>query len=399
MSDGALSQDEIDSLLAGLDPSAGGGAKAPSGGGGPSPELVALRDMLDSIGGTQAQNLSMITGQDVSFGPLQAETTTRDGLLPVLPDEVLAIHVDMIGAIPGDHIFILPKDTAIRIASLANKDDGLSELDEMAISAVSECVSSITGTQITLFSEKTGNQSIQSEAADGVFGPKAIARFPAGDFAKLSYKLSIGGQSFSMWEIFASSFVRDITVASGIRAPEAARPAAMGAQGGMMGGMMGGMGAQGGMMGGMMGGGMSPMQQQAPMGMMGGMMGGYQQPMGMSQGYGSPVMGMAPPNVQPVQFANLSMGQGFQESGNIGLIMDVYMELTVELGRTKRLIKDILGIGEGTIIELDKLAGEPVDILVNHKLIAKGEVVVIDENFGVRVTEIVSPMERMAELS
>ncbi len=88
-----------------------------------------------------------------------------------------------------------------------------------------------------------------------------------------------------------------------------------------------------------------------------------------------------------------------QEQGNIGLIMDVYMEMTVELGRTKKLIKEILGMGEGTIIELDKLAGEPVDILVNHKLIAKGEVVVIDENFGVRVTEIVSPMERMAEMS
>jgi flagellar motor switch protein FliN/FliY len=88
-----------------------------------------------------------------------------------------------------------------------------------------------------------------------------------------------------------------------------------------------------------------------------------------------------------------------QESGNIGLIMDVYMEMTVELGRTRKLIKDILGMGEGTIIELDKLAGEPVDILVNHKLIAKGEVVVIDENFGVRVTEIVSPMERMSEMA
>ena len=131
---------------------------------------------------------------------------------------------------------------------------------------------------------------------------------------------------------------------------------------------------------------------------------GYQQ-----QAFQNPMMGMqqqsmypgamGQPNVQPVQFANLGMGVPGQESGNIGLIMDVYMELTVELGRTKKLIKDILGIGEGTIIELDKLAGEPVDILVNHKLIAKGEVVVIDENFGVRVTEIVSPMERMAELS
>jgi flagellar motor switch protein FliN/FliY len=85
-------------------------------------------------------------------------------------------------------------------------------------------------------------------------------------------------------------------------------------------------------------------------------------------------------------------------SGNIGLLMDVSMQLTVELGRTKMLIKDILGMGEGTIVELDKLAGEPVDLLVNGKLIAKGEVVVIDENFGVRVTDIISPMERISSL-
>ena len=78
--------------------------------------------------------------------------------------------------------------------------------------------------------------------------------------------------------------------------------------------------------------------------------------------------------------------------------MDVSMQLTVELGRTKMLIKDILGMGEGTIVELDKLAGEPVDLLVNGKLVAKGEVVVIDENFGVRVTDIISPMERISNL-
>ena len=105
--------------------------------------------------------------------------------------------------------------------------------------------------------------------------------------------------------------------------------------------------------------------------------------------------GMGAQNVQSVQFPNLNPQSGGSEQGNIGLLMDVYMEMTVELGRTRRLIKDILGMGEGTIIELDKLAGEPVDILVNHKLIARGEVVVIDENFGVRVTEIVSPMDRV----
>ena len=142
----------------------------------------------------------------------------------------------------------------------------------------------------------------------------------------------------------------------------------------------------------------TPMQQQ----MMQQQMAYGQQPMGGMQGYGAQGMGgyqgSMPPNVQPVQFASLPMQQASTESGNIGLIMDVYMEMTVELGRTRKLIKEILGMGEGTIIELDKLAGEPVDILVNHKLIAKGEVVVIDENFGVRVTEIVSPMERMSDL-
>jgi flagellar motor switch protein FliN/FliY len=134
-------------------------------------------------------------------------------------------------------------------------------------------------------------------------------------------------------------------------------------------------------------------QQQAQGGMMsggmnmgGGMMG---QQMGQQMG----------PNVQSVQFPNLSGGVEPSEQGNISLLMDVYMEMTVELGRTKKLIKEILGMGEGTIIELDKLAGEPVDILVNHKLIAKGEVVVIDENFGVRVTEIVSTMERINNMT
>jgi len=131
---------------------------------------------------------------------------------------------------------------------------------------------------------------------------------------------------------------------------------------------------------------------------MGGQMGG-QQMWGDQQQYGGGQMGgmpgMGAQNVQSVQFPNLNPQSGGSEQGNIGLLMDVYMEMTVELGRTRRLIKDILGMGEGTIIELDKLAGEPVDILVNHKLIARGEVVVIDENFGVRVTEIVSPMDRV----
>lgn len=85
-------------------------------------------------------------------------------------------------------------------------------------------------------------------------------------------------------------------------------------------------------------------------------------------------------------------------SRNIDLLMDVPLEVTVELGRTKMAIKDLLDLSEGSIVELDKLAGEPVDFLVNGRLISRGEVVVIDENFGVRITEIISPAERLSSL-
>lgn len=100
-------------------------------------------------------------------------------------------------------------------------------------------------------------------------------------------------------------------------------------------------------------------------------------------------------DIKEVQFPSFTAGHQGPGDPNLNLLMDVQMTLTVELGRTRMYIKEILGLGEGSIIELDKLAGEPVDLLVNGKLIAKGEVVVIDENFGVRVTDIVSPVDRL----
>lgn len=98
--------------------------------------------------------------------------------------------------------------------------------------------------------------------------------------------------------------------------------------------------------------------------------------------------------VQPAQFAPIGMSKSNKESGNIGLILDVPLQVTVELGNTRMRIKEILELGIGSVIELDKVAGDPVDIYVNGKLIAKGEVVVIDENFGIKVTDIISPIER-----
>ncbi|TQR21095.1 flagellar motor switch phosphatase FliY [Psychrobacillus vulpis] len=103
--------------------------------------------------------------------------------------------------------------------------------------------------------------------------------------------------------------------------------------------------------------------------------------------------------VQQAQFASFDAPSLTQnESRNLNLLLDIPLQVTVELGRTKRTVKDILELTNGSIIELDKLAGEPVDILVNNRHIAKGEVVVIDENFGVRITDILSQAERIHNL-
>ena len=105
---------------------------------------------------------------------------------------------------------------------------------------------------------------------------------------------------------------------------------------------------------------------------------------------GNPYMPMGDVNVQQAQFQSFNAGTSpLQQQENIGLIMDVPLEVVVELGRTSKSIKEILEFAPGTIVELNKIAGETVDVLVNGKYVAKGEVVVIEESFGVRITEIV----------
>jgi len=91
-------------------------------------------------------------------------------------------------------------------------------------------------------------------------------------------------------------------------------------------------------------------------------------------------------------------GSGGQTVRDINFLLDVPLEVTVELGRTKMLIQELIQLGQGSVIELEKLAGEPMEILVNNKLIAKGEVVVVNEKFGVRLTDTISPVERIRQL-
>jgi flagellar motor switch protein FliN/FliY len=108
-------------------------------------------------------------------------------------------------------------------------------------------------------------------------------------------------------------------------------------------------------------------------------------------------MDSSPPVVEKVNFGPLR-AEGSSETKNLDMLMDVSLPIAIELGRTSMAIEDILNLGPGSVVELDKLAGEPVDLLINDKLLAKGEVVVIDENFGVRITSMISPQNRIKNL-
>jgi flagellar motor switch protein FliN/FliY len=103
-------------------------------------------------------------------------------------------------------------------------------------------------------------------------------------------------------------------------------------------------------------------------------------------------------DVSPADFEEILEVPSDGEPYNIDLLMDIPLEVRVELGGTRKLLKEVLALGPGSIVELNKLAGEPVDVLVNGQPIAKGEVVVIDENFGVRVSDILSPQDRLKKL-
>jgi len=388
MSDGTISQDEIDALLSGVD--VGGLSSGPSSN--VNVDTATLGKFAEGLKDKCAANLNTMTGATFEIGAPTVEAMDRDQFLAKLPEMVVAVMADFNAGLKGDHLVLLSPEFAQKITSLVNKEEN-AELDDMALSVIGEFVSTHSGSEITDLSAIAG---LASNPPEAVHVPKAMVRIPQGTFALFSYPFTLEGQSYTLWEAVSSDVAEGIAKALGGGTPDPApasggalNAADMASMANLAGGQpqMGGMGMAQPQMGGF---------QQQPM--MGGMpMGGMGMPMGGMQMGGMP-MGMSMPNVQAVQYPNLAGGPTSQEQGNIGLIMDVNMEMTVELGRTKKQIKDILGMGEGTIIELDKLAGEPVDILVNHKPIAKGEVVVIDENFGVRVTEILSPMERVSDL-
>ena len=410
MSDGAISQDEIDALLSGV--AVDGLNSSGHVGNGPNYhiDIPTLQQLAEDLKPKLEENINKYTGNTFVVENPVVELSSRDKVLARLPEVVVGINADYNEGIKGSHLYILSTDFSLKLFALVNNEEA-TEVDDMVLSVVSEIVATHVSAQINQLDSKL--PGITYATPESVNESKAMIMFPQGDFVLTSYPLTLDGKAYTLWECLSGDAAEKISNALGGGAAAAGGDDSMASLGmDALNGM--GMGAD---PAGQLGMGAAPMGGGAPMGgmpnmAMGGMqqnmgMGGMQQNMNMGMAMGGMQMpsnmgvnmGMNVPNVQSLQFPNLAAGMNAGEQGNIGLIMDVFMEMTVELGRTKRSIKDILGMGEGTIIELDKLAGEPVDILVNHKQIAKGEVVVIDENFGVCVTEILSPMERVNELN
>ncbi|MBO7136011.1 MAG: flagellar motor switch protein FliN [Spirochaetaceae bacterium] len=387
MSDGAISQDEIDALLSGVD-LGGMGSAAQTSSVAKKIDTKPLADFAKDTTDSLKSSLSTMTGSEFTVAEPTAEVLNRDGLLKLLPEMVVAVTADFSESMTGDHLFLMTPDCAKKLAGLINKEE-ISELDDMSLSVISEIVSQHSGTEISALSKTGKFPGLATVPAEAIHVAKAMVRYPQGDFVLFTFPITVDGQTYQLWEAISNNVAFNISNA--INPPAANEgaaindiPAANGSA------PMGESFDQN-----------TAMNMGNPMNM-GGMnmngMGMNMNGMGMNMnGMGGQMVG-GMPNVQPLQYPSLQNGINPMEQGNIGLIMDVFMEMTVELGRTKKQIKEILGMGEGTIIELDKLAGEPVDILVNHKPIAKGEVVVIDENFGVRVTEILSPVERVTEM-
>jgi flagellar motor switch protein FliN len=368
MSDGSLSQDEIDALLQGNSMDFEEAPVVDESGLSAKAKMDFTSFLNDTVSSKEA-NLGGMIGESLSLKAPSVEIVKSTDIGAGFDGRIVDIKMDYTEGVKGSHSYIFNEAFA---GVVAGKMMGQSEveLNEAALSALEEAANTIAGSSATSIGELVGATVMNAPGETAVMSGTELT-FSSDFILKATFPVELeGSEPSSLVELFDVSLVREIASHIG----SAAEPDPLAGLG---------MGDGSDMMG------------MPQMDMSGGQMDMGQ--MGMPQSGGG--QGFSQANVQSVQFPNLSPQLSAGEQGNIGLLMDVYMEMTVELGRTKRLIKDILGMGEGTIIELDKLAGEPVDILVNHKLIAKGEVVVIDENFGVRVTEIISPMDRVSEIT
>ncbi len=439
-----LSQEEINALLKGIEED----SDITDDSGDSSGEGLALsEENVDAIGevsnismGTAATTLFALIQQKVTITTPTVEISTWDKIKGNYTEPCVTIQITYTEGLTGTNMLILKESDVKVITDLMMGGDGTNqdvELSELHLSAISEAMNQMIGSAATsmssMFNKKidiappsSSHLNLQ-ESHDQT----ELAEFLDEEFIKVSFRLQIGDlvdsemiqlypmvfadeimENFSSYQEAAEPPASEVQESPAENIPAQQPDVGMGMNQQPNMGM--GMNQQPDMGMGMnqqpnMGMGMNQqpnmgmgMNQQPNMGMgmnqqpnMG--MGMNQQPnmgMGMNQQH-SMNQGMIDYNnqfrnveVQQAQFQNFDMASFVQQKENIDLIMDVPLEVTVELGRTHRSIKDILEFAPGTIIELNKLAGEPIDVLVNGKVVAKGEVVVIAENFSIRLTEI-----------
>ncbi len=450
--DGGLSQDEINALLAGInlsddDEAETVGSNTDTEGGSDSlkaeeDDTMLLTDVeKDAIGeianismGSSATTLYSLVNRKVNITTPVVEFARWHNLLDQYERPCVFIQIKYTVGLDGTNILILKEHDVKVITDLMMGGDGTNtdgELGELHLSAISEAMNQMMGASATSLSTmmQTKIDISPPEASlldlTHVKNGEDISPFLGGQFIKISFRMQIDDLvDSSIMQLYPVEFARRVVATfmnsqgGGSAAQEPKKPeavpsgssqpnmdgavsgAGMGMNPQMMNGMQMGMPAgqtdmnamaQGGM-------GMNPqmmngMQMGMPMGMNPQMMNGMQMgmPMGMNpQMMNGMPMGMQNVNVQPAQFQSFASNNGgVLGQENIGLIMDVPLNITVELGRTTKSISEILDFAPGTVIELERIAGEPIDVLVNGKFMAKGEVVVIEESFAVRITEII----------
>ena len=402
--DGMLSQDEINALLSGMNLDDDGSQSASADAGSSSSNAIdesLLTEMeRDAIGevanismGTSATTLYSLVNQKVNITTPKVMLANWESVIEDYPDPCVFIQIKYTIGLDGSNILVLHEKDVKVITDLMMGGDGTNtadELSELHLSAISEAMNQMMGSSATSLSSMLGKKiDISPPVADKVMiadlkSQGKVNDFMDGTFVKISFRMQIGELvdstiiqlypidfAKSLYDIFMSQQSADAAepaqTAPAAPAPAAPTPAPAPAPMTM------------------------PVQQpdMSQMGM-GAMpnMGAYQQPYAQPMPMAMPVQPAV--NVQPASFQAFTPEMAAMiGQENIGLIMDVPLEVTVELGRTSKTINEILDFAPGTIIELEKIAGEPIDVLVNGKFVAKGEVVVIEESFGVRVTEII----------
>lgn len=389
--DGMLSQEEINALLAGAN--VDGLADANTDG-----EETLTDEQKDAIGeisnismGTAATTLSTLLNQTVNITTPKVTYMNWQELADSYDKPCVFLQISYTSGLEGNNVLVLKeRDVKIITDLMMGGPGSVSDepIGELHLSAIGEAMNQMMGSAATSMSSMLGKKiDISPPVANLVdlndSNKKDIPEFLEKRFVKVSFRMTIGTLIDSeimqlypfdfarhLYETFMHDAVSGMTTSTKEAQPEqqASEPAPQ----------------------------PQPVQQPAPQPQQ---MAGAVPPQGYAmppQGYAMPPQGYAMPsqnyenvNVQPASFQPFTGGNALPGHENIDLIMDVPLEVTVELGRTTKSIKEILEFAPGTIVELNKIAGEPIDVLVNGKYVAKGEVVVIEESFGVKITEIV----------